>query len=94
MERLDHFLWVEKHMKADNQYSPTLEVYWNSFSSIVWASYGSFLDFSISVLNCEYYHQEWEIFKSLINHCGWLFPYEKVCFVSGRPDLLCFDKKE
>ena len=38
-----------------------------------WAMYGSQSDFCISVLNCEYHLQKWEIFKSLINCCGFIF---------------------
>ncbi|BAZ50818.1 hypothetical protein NIES4103_34350 [Nostoc sp. NIES-4103] len=48
-------------------------------------------DFCISVLNIVYPQQEWQVFQSLIQECGWLFAYEDICIVCDRPLHLRFD---
>ena len=49
-----------------------------------WAGYGSCFDFVVSVL--EYFHtpERWKIFESLMNHCGLIFPFEKVAIICDR----------
>jgi hypothetical protein len=42
-----------------------------------YAAYASQSDFCISVLNCGYDSEKWEVFKSLINDCGLIFCYEQ-----------------
>lgn len=51
------------------------------------------LDFAVSVL--KYGHQEkpWQIFKDIIDNCGWIYPFEKTCLVCERPTHLSFDEE-
>ena len=44
--------------------------------------------FSIEVLGCNYNNQAWKALSGVAQHCGWLLPYEGVCFVSDRPHQL------
>ncbi len=50
-----------------------------------WACAGAYIDFCITVLNCNYDVQKWQAFLGLVHHCGWIFPYTKVCYVCDRP---------
>lgn len=56
-----------------------------------WILDGVWLDFAISVLHRQHDKSKWSAFKSLVEHCGWLFPYEKICLVCERPINLAFD---
>lgn len=58
-----------------------------------WIFDGVWLDFAISVLNRQHDKSKWLAFKSLVEHCGWLFPYEKICLVCDRPIHLAFDNQ-
>lgn len=42
-------------------------------------------DFYISALNGCYHQLEWKALVNLINSCGWIFPFEKICLVCDRP---------
>ncbi len=50
-----------------------------------WSCAGAFLDFCISVLNCTHNPERWQAFQAIVQHCGWMFPYTKVCYVCERP---------
>jgi len=64
----------------------------NCIQPELWAGGGSLLDFCISVLNCAHsYGKIWTIFQSLVNSCGWIFPYDKVCLVCEKPIVLSAD---
>lgn len=65
--------------------------YQNCIQSELWASQGSWLDFCISVLNCDRNPKTWQVFQSLVSNCGWIFPFGKTCIVCDRPIKLCFD---
>ncbi|NES87288.1 MAG: hypothetical protein F6K10_41550 [Moorea sp. SIO2B7] len=54
-------------------------------------SYIDQIDFCISVLKCEHDEKNWSALQSLINDCGWFFPFEKTCIVCDRPTKLFFD---
>ncbi|MFH7026813.1 MAG: DUF6745 domain-containing protein [Heteroscytonema crispum UTEX LB 1556] len=58
-----------------------------------WAAYGSCFDFVVSVL--EYFHtpERWEVFESLMNNCGLIFPFEKVAIVCDRPTKVSFNNQ-
>ena len=49
------------------------------------------LDFCISVLGVGYDNKEWQVMKDLIQHCGFIFKFEKVCISCNRPSKLSFD---
>jgi hypothetical protein len=44
--------------------------------------------FSLEMLGCNYNRQAWKALSGLAQHCGWLLPYEGVCFVGDRPQQL------
>lgn len=58
-----------------------------------WTRDALWFDYCISVLNCTHSQAKWLAFKSLVEHCGWLFPYEKICVVCDRPIQLAFDNE-
>ncbi len=76
------------------------EIYWqtlgkqlnNCIQPELWTGYGSFLDFCISVLNLPHsYGRNWLIFQSIVQDCGWIYPYDKVCVVCEKPITLSID---
>ncbi|MEG3846459.1 hypothetical protein QT971_04310 [Microcoleus sp. herbarium19] len=60
---------------------------------IIWAELAARCDFCFSVLKCKYHRRRWQALQSLTMHCGWIFPYEKVCIVCDRPRILSFDSQ-
>jgi len=58
-----------------------------------WMRAAVWFDYCIVVLNCAHTQGKWLAFKSLVEHCGWLFPYEKICVVCNRPIYLAFDNE-
>jgi hypothetical protein len=60
----------------------------------LWATQGVWWDFCINVLNCKYDAEKWSAFQGLTARCGWILPYENVCFVCSRPIKLSFDASE
>ena len=65
----------------------------NSIVSELSACHGSWVDFCIDVLNLEYDRPLYSAFKSLVENCGWIYPFEKICFVCDRPRQLHFDSE-
>ena len=63
----------------------------NYIKNNIWLEYLAKIDFFISVLNCQDYNQDWQIFLSLLSECGWIFPLEDTCIVCDRPNLIFFD---
>ncbi len=49
-----------------------------------WASKASLFDFCRTVLNRKIQLETWEIYQGIAQHCGLIFPYEKVCIVCER----------
>ena len=49
------------------------------------------LDFCISVLHCDIEPDIWEVFKSVLKEFGWIYPFEKICFICDRPIEIYFD---
>lgn len=45
-------------------------------------------DFCYSVLNCVGEEKLWQAYQALIQNCGWLWTYEKVCLVCERPYII------
>ncbi len=54
---------------------------------------GVLFDWCISVLNCYYNPTEWLAFQGLVAECGWILPYQNICFVCDRPRILSFDSQ-
>ena len=65
----------------------------NNIISQLSACHGSWVDFCIEVLNLEYDRPLYSAFKSLTESCGWIYPFEKICFVCDRPRQLHFDSE-
>ncbi|WP_449420713.1 DUF6745 domain-containing protein [Phormidium nigroviride] len=66
----------------------------NKIVSELLACNGSWVDFCISELNLECDLAKWEIMQLLVNNCGWIYPFEKTCFVCDRPRLINFDSQK
>lgn len=58
-----------------------------------WTGECNWFDFCTSVLNCAHAQNKWLAFKSLVEQCGWILPYEKICVVCDRPIQLSFDNE-
>lgn len=56
----------------------------------LWVLHGALLDFCISVLRCEHNLAKWQAFQLLAQHCGWIYPYKKVCIICDRPFQFSF----
>jgi hypothetical protein len=68
------------------------ELFSNCIQPVLWAAYGSFLDFCISVLNLPHsYARNWIVFQSIVRDCGLIYPYDKVCIVCEKPIALSVD---
>ena len=59
-----------------------------------WNSSAAFVDFCVSVLNCQVDETKWSLFQSLIKQCYWMFPLENICFVCDRPNIIAFDNQK
>ena len=57
------------------------------------ASTIGWMDFCISVLNCDRDPKQWEAVESLISECGCILPFEKTCIICDRPTKLSFDSE-
>lgn len=57
------------------------------------ACHGSWVDFCIEVLELECDRPLYSAFKALVENCGWIYPFEKKCFVCDRPRRLNFDSE-
>ena len=57
------------------------------------AIWGCMFDFCISVLKLQHDRQKWQVLQELMQHCGFIFQFEKVCVVCERPCKLSFDQK-
>ncbi|MEG4802535.1 hypothetical protein QUB63_15655 [Microcoleus sp. ARI1-B5] len=55
--------------------------------------HGSWVDFCIEVLELDCDRPLYSAFKSLVENCGWIYPFEKKCFVCDRPRQVHFDSE-
>ena len=55
----------------------------------------SYFDFNFSVLNIEHKSSKtWAILQSIVKYCGYIFTFEKICFICDRPRILSFDNQD
>jgi internalin A len=57
----------------------------------------SITEFCISEFGCVLEDKEQEVLRCLklmLESCGWIFPFEKVCIVCDRPRILSFDNQQ
>lgn len=59
----------------------------NGFES----NFVALIDYCIEVLNCQYDAEKWLATSSLVQNCGWVFFFERTCFVCNRPHKISFD---
>lgn len=52
------------------------------------------VDFAITVLKVNYALQKWEVIQSLIDECGWIFTFESIAIVCGRPTKISLDSQD
>ncbi|WP_222426886.1 DUF6745 domain-containing protein, partial [Hyella patelloides] len=55
-----------------------------------WSRYAWFLDFAYSVLGCYHISERWEALQILVKNCGYIIPFQNICYVSDRPIELLF----
>ena len=87
---------IENQLIDDfHQYGIDLTYYYKLTTNLTrtagWAMSGCLLDFCISVLNVGHDKKKWQVFQDLIQHCGFIFQFEKVCICCNRPCKLSFD---
>jgi len=58
------------------------------------ACHGSWVDFCISVLKLKCDRPLYSAFQSLTENCGWIYPFEKKCFVCARPRHIHFNAED
>ncbi|MEW6491933.1 MAG: DUF6745 domain-containing protein [Cyanobacteriota bacterium] len=62
----------------------------------LWVRCASWFDYCASVLGLVQPQSKWElrwqILQNLLTNCGWLFPYDGICFVCKRPLSMRFDE--
>jgi hypothetical protein len=46
-----------------------------------------------SILNYAYNQKTLNVIQSLVNHCGWIFPFEKLAIICDRPTKISFDSQ-
>jgi hypothetical protein len=80
-----------------DKFNPELEYqYTSEFTSsitrpAIWSVHACVIDFCISVLKLEYDRQRWNTIQQLIQHCGFLIRFERVCIACPRPAKMLFD---
>lgn len=57
-----------------------------------WSIWGCMFDFCISVLELQHDKRKWGVLQDLMQCCGFIFLFEKVCIVCDRPCKLSFDQ--
>lgn len=57
------------------------------------AIWGCVFDFCISVLKVQHDRQKWQVIQELMQQCGFVFQFEKVCIACDRPCKLSFDRE-
>ncbi|MBW4697180.1 MAG: hypothetical protein KME03_04625 [Aphanocapsa lilacina HA4352-LM1] len=96
---------LKKHLAGqvwrslENQLVATLDArVWglsaNSISPEGWTALCCYFDYCHTVLGCPHDRSQWQTFCAVVQSCGWLFPYRRVCLVSERPVSLHLDRRE
>jgi hypothetical protein len=83
-----------------DKFNPELEYqYTSEFTNSItrtamWSVNACVIDFCISVLKLEYDRQRWDAIQQLIQHCGFLIRFERVCIACPRPAKMLFDNNK
>jgi hypothetical protein len=89
-EQLGRRLWSPVRRQLRDQIWSPLN---NCIEPELWVSYAGWMDFCISVLQCDYAPSEWQLYQSIVKDCGFIVPYQKVCIICDRPVKLSFDRE-
>ena len=86
-------IWDELETQFDIVFSSSSNL--GCLEPELWVHDGYYFDICISILNCTHYTQEeWSLFQALVSNCGWIFAFDKVCYVCDRPRILSFDSQQ
>ncbi|MEG4531968.1 DUF6745 domain-containing protein [Microcoleus sp. D2_18a_D3] len=89
----DIFSNVEKILAPINYYLDS-EYKHKYIDPIKMARYMAVCDFFFAELKCNNPNSiNWQKLLFFTTHCGWIFPYKKVCIVCDRPRILSFDSQ-
>ncbi|TYQ31140.1 SMI1/KNR4 family protein [Pseudanabaena sp. UWO310] len=80
--------------KAIRPYSENLapRLVYNAISNISCADNYNWFDFSISVLGCDCDLEWWQSSVDIMQNCGYVYPFENICYVCDRPSKILFDE--
>jgi hypothetical protein len=81
-------LWYRLGNQLEHQLQRSLGVQLSIFT------HSSFFDFCTSVLRCAHRPKMLQVFQELALHCGWFYPFERVCLVCDRPIRLSLDPED
>ncbi|MDZ8184180.1 MAG: hypothetical protein RMX96_04865 [Nostoc sp. ChiSLP02] len=84
LEEYDFFKIIDRYLGIilENHYIRGNEGMWLPKLSI---AYGCYYDFCYSVLGVNSLHKELEVLEDFFLNCYWIFPFQDVCLISGRP---------
>ncbi len=67
---------------------------YNCTSNISSSANYNWFDFSISVLGCNCDREKWQVSLDILQNCGYVYPFENICYVCDRPTKILFDEHE
>ena len=77
-----------------SQYQKILDVIASQcFLPELLACWGSLFDFARTELNCNLDEPKWLAFQSIVNSCGWIFPFGDTVLICDRPTQISFNDK-
>lgn len=80
-----------KQAKSHSSFLTTNQLQLLSKVSIqFWSRYAWFFDYAYSTLDVKYDRIKWKALQDLIKYCGYILPFQDICFVSDRPTELLF----
>lgn len=94
---LDNFCLIHNSVYGKLSALPNINALWSVIHNCVApdASAGNYawFDFYISVLGCECHLEKWQASLDLLQSCGYVYPFEHVCFVCDRPTKIALDEE-
>jgi hypothetical protein len=84
---------VAEFLFAEIQIENEMRWMYGWYPSAFEASFVAIIDYCYSVLECDRDDKKWSALQSLVLDCGWVFPFENICFVCDRPTKLSFDEE-
>ncbi|AFY73221.1 hypothetical protein Syn7502_01112 [Synechococcus sp. PCC 7502] len=66
----------------------------NCISNISLSDNYNWCDFSISILNCKCAQERWQVSLDIVQNCGYVYPFENLCYVCDRPTKILLDENE